>query len=305
MNFSFFLLLTAIINFFLGFLVFLKTPQVRLKSLFFIFSLITGIWILANFMTGIYPTIFWLKSAYAFGAFVPALAILWVLILCNDKLNKLNVSIFLGLALLFFIGSFTNELIATEVTKVYLGGYEGKSGPLLPFYSLYMIGMVGFIIYKLFTSYIKAKGVNRLQLGYALLGAILWGKIAVIVSFILPLFGIMKFMPLDSPSTIIFLFFTTLAITRYHLFEIRIILTELLVGIMGIILIVLPFLMPTNLLRILTIIVFLLFCFFGYYLIKATYQEMRRREMAERLSKLKSEFVAIASHQLLTPFDHH
>jgi signal transduction histidine kinase len=41
--------------------------------------------------------------------------------------------------------------------------------------------------------------------------------------------------------------------------------------------------MPTISLKILTFSVFCLFCFFGYYLIKATHEESDQREMAERI----------------------
>jgi len=57
-----------------------------------------------------------------------------------------------------------------------------------------------------------------------------------------------------------------------------------LVGAMGVVLVVLPFVMPTDSLRALTLAVFLLFCVFAYYLIKATHKESERREEAERMA---------------------
>lgn len=41
--------------------------------------------------------------------------------------------------------------------------------------------------------------------------------------------------------------------------------------------------MPNNLLRVLTAVIFALFCVFGYYLIKATYKEARDKEEAQKL----------------------
>jgi len=56
-------------------------------------------------------------------------------------------------------------------------------------------------------------------------------------------------------------------------------------GVMGIILLTFPFLMPmSSNLRILTTAFFILFCIFGYYLIKATHEEAKRRKGAERLA---------------------
>jgi len=91
---------------------------------------------------------------------------------------------------------------------------------------------------------------------------------------------------------------------------------------MGIILLVLPFLMPTTTLRVLTTAIFLLFLIFGYYLIKATHEEAKRREKAElvavqeralrksaeklakefeRLDRAKSQFILATQHHLRTP----
>ncbi len=289
MNLAFFLLIIAFINLILGFLVLLKDLSKRLNQLFFIFSLFTSIWILMNFMTGIQPTLFWLKSAYAFGATVPAIAILWIFLLCKEKLTKLKFFIFSVLGVLFFIISYLDGFIVGTVKRIYLGGYEGKLGVFFPLYSLYVIGILIFIIYKLFTSYLKAKGEIKNQLGYVLIGATLWEIIVILVSFVLPLFGIMKFIPFDSPSTLIFLIFTTFAILKYHLFGIKVLITELLIGTMGLILLILPFLMPTTNLKALTGFAFLLFLAFSYLLLKATYEEENRRRQAEELARQREE----------------
>ncbi|HOI96880.1 MAG TPA: HAMP domain-containing sensor histidine kinase [Candidatus Pacearchaeota archaeon] len=102
----------------------------------------------------------------------------------------------------------------------------------------------------------------------------------------------------------------------------EVLLTEFLIGTMGLILFVLPFLMPSIVLKILTFLVFALFCFFGYYLIRAVHRESRRREDAEtiasrerilrreaevlaadlrRLDRAKTQFLLSTQHHLRSP----
>ena len=74
------------------------------------------------------------------------------------------------------------------------------------------------------------------------------------------------------------------AVLKHHLMNIKVIATDFAVGVMGAILLILPFFMPNNLLRFLTGAIFILFCFFGYYLIKTTYEQARRKEEAQKIA---------------------
>jgi signal transduction histidine kinase len=58
---------------------------------------------------------------------------------------------------------------------------------------------------------------------------------------------------------------------------------------------------PTTLWRIVNGGIFVLFCIFGYLLIRGVFREIRRREEVEKISQAKSEFISITSHQLRTP----
>jgi hypothetical protein len=254
-----------------------------------------------NFMMGIQQTLFWVKSASAFGVLLPLTALLWILELCEKKITKRQLEIISSLGLFFFFISYIDDLVIANVRKVYLGGFEGETGPLfIPFW-IYILSLLILIVYTLISGYRKFVGIKKLQISYVIIGVILYIGTVSIVSFILPLFGIEKFTPLDSPSSLFLLFFTALAITRYHLFGIEVILTEILVGVIGILLLVQIFVAPSTLWKIVNGGIFVLFCIFGYLLIRGVFREIRRREEVERISRAKTEFISITSHQLRTP----
>ena len=120
----------------------------------------------------------------------------------------------------------------------------------------------------------------------------------------------------------LYLVFVGYAIATKQLFGIRVILTEFLVETMGVLLLVLPFLMPSFELVMLTCAIFILFCFFGFYLIKATQRENYRMEEAEfaamreralrheaedlandlrHLNQAKTQFLLSTQHHLRSP----
>lgn len=157
----------------------------------------------------------------------------------------------------------------------------------------------------LIKNYFHLTGEKKNQIGYFLLAL---GIAAIGGLFNLPQWYGIELYPYGNFLIFLFPLIIAFAILRYHLFDIRIILTELLVGIMGILLLVLPLIVPTNELKILATVLFLLFCIFGYLLIKTTHEQIQKKEELERaynelkeLDETKTMFLSIASHQLRTP----
>jgi len=164
-------------------------------------------------------------------------------------------------------------------------------GPLEPLGRVYVITCLGISLFYLLKEYFKSQGFRKLQLKYFILGIAIYSGGGVLFAGILPLFSpeFIKYLDLSVLLSVFWVGFTFYAVFKKRLFEIRVILTELLVGALGIILVILPFLMPTTFLKILTVFIFLLFCLFGYFLIKAIYQELKAEEILEEKVKERTK----------------
>ena len=225
----------------------------------------------------------------------------------TEKVNYVRFkSIFL-----YFIGAAITFLAVTTplfISKTYLKDSLisiGKTGPLDFLGRIFIIVGVILILEELIRYYFAITGLKKVQTAYLIWGTGVYAFMSIIGAGLAPL--IFKSWGADLPVEIssLFSFFwvslTAYAIIRRELFGIKVILTDLLVGIMGIILLVLIFLMPTIALKVLIASVFILFCFFGYYLIKAVHEEEKRRQGAERLvqkeAKMREESERIAHEE--------
>jgi signal transduction histidine kinase len=223
----YFLIIVAIFSLALGTYVLTKGVGKTLNRLFFWLTIFSTLWILTNVLAGLVGTIFWIKSAYAFGAFVPAAALMWVLYLSGLKIKFFYFYLIGCLGLFFFILPYVDGLVLLKIDAVFLGGFIGKFGPLFPLYAFYQTAM---FLSMWFVSYISYKnssiGLKREQFKYVFIGVVLTCLLIFIVSFLLPLFDIIRFTFLDSPSLVIFLSFITYAITRFRLFNIKSFITR-------------------------------------------------------------------------------
>ena len=226
--------------------------------------------------------LFWVRATWLGVLILPAY--LTFVYYFAERARYLKLKSFLwysGAIIISYVALTTPYIIRFLAPKYPYEVIEGY-GPLEPWVRIYILTALLTGLFYLLREYFKSVGFRKLQLQYFILGIIIYVIGGILFAGVIPL--IVPVMGVYADIAVIFslpwLVLTTYAIFKRKLFEIKIILTEILVGIMGVILVILPFLMPTNLLRVLTLGIFFLFCVFGYFLIKGVYNEIRSKERA-------------------------
>ena len=314
------ILLSGILNLFLGLIVWLRDLKNRLNLGFGIFSLSTVALILFDFFFRFNPTVFVLKSSYAFAALVPITALIWILEMCHIDASRFSplrkILIFLP-GLVFFVLPYIDNSIVVQVNSLTLLGYIGKLGPLFALYAFYFfVYILAFIILLYRAQRNTADRIYKIQIRFVLTGVILYGLTAITSSLILPkFFGIFDFTLLDAPSLIFFVGFTTYAILKLHLFNIKVIATELLVFALSSFSLIRTIVSDQLNDQIINGGIFLCILIVGVFLIRSVINEVKQRQKIEKLAKelekanerlkeldaLKTEFISFATHQLRAP----
>jgi signal transduction histidine kinase len=226
-NFYFFVTVIAgIANLTLGLLVLLRNKKDQINWTFFIMIIFVCLWLLANFFVDFMSpevAFFLLRLTEVFGAWATFLFLYFVSIFPNNFGGKraFLIRTYGILPLLFTPLMFTNLVIV---------GIEKNSNVYTPtlgimgnvFFLVYLpvtiLISIGILAYKLF----KSRGSSRVQLKFVTLGFVLTTVLALIFSVILPVFSnsaeTARFAPL---TTIFFIGFTSYAIVKHHLMDIR------------------------------------------------------------------------------------
>jgi uncharacterized membrane protein len=218
----------------------------------------------------------------------------------RTKNFKFKVFIWYLPAIIFSILALTTPFFAKEIifTKPF---YEEKEGPLSKVgWGYVAIGSV-VAFYYLFKDYLKSQGVKKLQIKYFIIGVSIYAGSGVLFAGILPILNpqiFNQYVDLSGISSVFWVGLSTIAIFQESLFGIKLILTEILISIMGVFLIILPFLMPTLLLKSLIISFLFLFSIFAYLLIRYTHQEIHQKKILEEKVKERTEKLENAYQQL-------
>jgi len=283
--------LNFVVSVFIGILVYLKGKDKMENKIFALLTLSAAFWSFGYYFwqvsTKENSALFWSRFLMVGVIFIPIFYFHFIVTFL-DLTEKYKKALYGGysLSFLFLILDFTPYFVRNVEPELFFPFWP-KPGIFFHHFLLLFFSFMLYSWYLLIKELRKTKEkIRQQQIKYFLLGtgiSLICGSTNYFLWYNIP---IPPYLNIFVP---IYVILTAFAILKYHLFEIRVILIEILVGVMGTLLLLLPFLMETLQLKILTTIIFILFCIFGYFLIKSTYREIKAKEILEEKVKERTK----------------
>jgi len=290
---------------YLGILVYSKNKQSWTNRFFVLLALVLDIYIVVNYLS-LHPPIatpenqlFWIRVVMFVASFIGPMLFMLVHTFPENTV-RLTKKYFIPLAILA-----SASMIASITPLVFksLEFIDGEPvptpGPGMPIFVLNFVGLILLSFAVLIRKYKNAGGINKTKYLYLLLGVFIsFTLMGIFTVVMVVIFKTSSGVVMGPVFPIILIALLYYAIIKHNLFNIRLLATETFTLIIVLIFLINVLTSSSFSEFIFNIILFTSIIIFGFFLIRGTVREIRE---LERLSRAKSDFVSIVSHQLRTP----
>jgi signal transduction histidine kinase len=214
--------ITGTLSFLFGIFVYLRNRASSVNKIWMMLNFCVSLWSWSLFARELAyqktSALFFVRLCYVGTIFLPPLFLHFVNSFLKLQKNRLVVAFYaVSFALMFF--DFT-PLLIKDVRPILSFRYYGIPGPLYPFYTLFLIGIVGYSHYILIKYFKKSEGETRNQIKYLLFATVI-GFFGGATTF-LPVFEVEIF-PFGFYLVSIYVVITSYAIAKHRLMDINIV----------------------------------------------------------------------------------
>ncbi|MBL7045322.1 MAG: hypothetical protein ISR98_01850 [Parcubacteria group bacterium] len=307
----------------LGFVVYFNNTKSVTNKTFLFFALITILWSIANYLyyqVGSVTAAFWLIRFVIFLGVWHAFTFFQLARVFPQEKFSFSDNykwILIPIVVVTSIINLTPLVFKRAVSVAESGGIaEIENGPAIALFSLIITAFIISGIVILIRKTRRAVGVEKSQFRYVAAGTFLTFVLIIVFNFLLPaFFDNSKFIPLSAVFIFPFVLFTSYAILKHKLFDIKVLTTAILSFVLSVVTF-LEIVFSEDINQVLFRSgVFVLVLVFSIFLLKGVKKEVTQREQIEELAKslekanirlkeldkLKSEFVSFATHQIRAP----